>query len=62
MLNFPNLGKVDEPPQKKMSSAEYIRFCDFCLKNNPHLRSENSLARKTGEEEIKVPFRLFHQK
>ncbi len=58
MLSFPNLGKIEEPPRKKMTSAEYIRFCDFCLKNNPHICSGNSHARKTGEEEIKVPFRL----
>jgi len=58
MLNFPNLGKVVEPPQGKMTSVEFIRFCDFCLKNNPHITPENSLSRKTGEERIKVPFRL----
>ncbi len=58
MIKFPDLGKQPEPPQKKMSSEEYLRFCDFCLKNNPHITPENCLARKTGEEEIKVPFRL----
>jgi len=58
MLNFPNLGNVVEPPQKNMTSAEFIQFCDFCLKNNPHITPENCLARKTGEEEIKVPFRM----
>jgi len=47
-----------EPPQRKMTSEEYLRFCDFCLKNNPHITAGNCLARKTGEEEIKVPFRL----
>ncbi len=58
MLNFPNLGKVVEPPQGKMASLEFIRFCDFCLKNNPYITSKNCLTRKTGEEKIKVPFRL----
>ncbi len=58
MFNFPDLGKVKEPPQKKMSLEEYIRFCEFCMQNNPHLASGNRLARKTGEEKIKVPFRF----
>ena len=58
MLNFPTLGNGAEPPQKKMTSDEFIQFCDFCLKNNPHITSENCLTRKTGEEEIKIPFRL----
>ena len=44
--------------QKKMTPEEYLRFCDFCLKNNPHITAENCLARKTREEEIKVPFHL----
>ncbi|MCK5675823.1 MAG: hypothetical protein KAH99_02280 [Verrucomicrobia bacterium] len=58
MIKFENLGDQPEPQQKKMSSEEYIRFCEFCLKNNPHITAENCLARKTGEEEIKVPFHL----
>jgi len=41
-----------------MTAEEYLRFCDFCLKNNPHITAGNGLVRKTGEEEIKVPFRL----
>ena len=56
MVRFPNLGKIVEPPQRKMTSEEYLRFCDFCLKNNPHITAENRLARKTGEAEVKVPF------
>ncbi len=58
MIRFPDLGRQPEPPQRKMTSKEYLRFCDFCLKNNPHITAENCLARKTGEEEITVPFRL----
>ena len=58
MLNFSRLGKVIEPQHRKMTSTEFIRFCDFCLKNNPHITSENCLSRKTGEENIKVSFRL----
>ncbi len=58
MLDFPKIGKVVEPPQKKMNSMEYIRFCEFCVKNNPHITPENCLHRKTGEEEIKVPFHV----
>ena len=58
MLNFPDLGNQPEPPMKKMTSEEYLRFCEFCLRNNPHVTVENCLTRKTGEENIKVPFRL----
>ena len=58
MLKFPILGKESEPPMRKMTSDEFIRYCEFCLKNNPHVTPENCLARKTGEENIKVPFRL----
>ena len=58
MLNFPRRGTITEPPHRKMSSIEFIHFCDFCLKNNPHITAENCLDRKTGEEAIKVPFRL----
>ena len=56
MPDFPKFEKGVEPPQKKMDSMEYIRFCNFCVKNNPHITAENCLHRKTGEEEIKVPF------
>ncbi len=58
MLDFPNFGNIIEPPQRKMTSFEFIQFCEFCLKNNPHITSENSLGRKTGKEEIKIPFRF----
>jgi hypothetical protein len=52
------MNGVKEPGHKKMSLAEYIRYCEFCLKNNPHITSENCLHRKTGEESMKEPFRL----
>jgi hypothetical protein len=58
MIKFPNMNGVKEPGHKKMSLAEYIRYCEFCLKNNPHITSENCLHRKTGEESMKEPFRL----
>ncbi len=58
MFDFSILGNVVEPSQKKMTSDEFIQFCDFCLKNNPHITSKNCLPRKTGEEEIEIPFRL----
>lgn len=54
MIKFPKSENYREPPQKKMVPEEYLRFCDFCLKNNPHIASH----RKTREEEIKIPFRL----
>jgi hypothetical protein len=57
MIKFPNLGRM-EPSQRKMSSEEYLEFCDFCIRNNPRITSENCLSRKSGEEEIKVPFRI----
>ena len=58
MLDLPRIGTEVEPPQKKMDLVEYIRFCEFCARNNPHPTPENCLHRKTGEEEIKVPFHL----
>ena len=58
MINFPVIAGAKEPRQKKMSSAEYITFCDFCLKNNPHITPENCLDRKTGDETLKEAFRL----
>ena len=58
MLMFPIIGKEAEPPVRKMTSEEFIRYCEFCLKNNPRITPENCLARKTGEEDIKIPFRL----
>ncbi len=58
MLNFPDLGHQPEPPMKKMTSEEYLRFCEFCLRNNSRVSSANCLSRKTGEEDIKVPFQL----
>jgi hypothetical protein len=57
MIKFPNLGQM-EPSQRKMSSEEYLEFCDFCIRNNPRITPENCLSRKSGEEEIKVPFRI----
>jgi hypothetical protein len=58
MIEFPAMQDVKEPRPAKMSLAEYIRYCDFCLKNNPHVTPENCLHRKTGEESIKEPFSL----
>ena len=58
MIEFPDMQDVKEPGHKKMSLAEYIEFCDFCLRNNPNVTPENCLGRKTGEEDIRVPFSL----
>jgi hypothetical protein len=58
MINFPDMECVQEPRQKRMSLAEYIEFCEFCIKNNPRINSQVCMDRKTGEEEIKTPFRL----
>ena len=58
MINFPNMERVQEPQQKKMSLAEYISFCEFCIKNNPRITAQSCMDRKTGEEEIKAAFRL----
>jgi hypothetical protein len=57
MIKFPKVGRI-EPSQRKMSSEEYLEFCDFCIRNNPHITPENCLSRKSGEEEIKIPFRF----
>jgi hypothetical protein len=57
MIRFPNPGQM-EPSHRKMSSEEYLEFCDFCIRNNPHITPENCLSRKSGEEEIKTPFRF----
>ncbi|MDF7824331.1 hypothetical protein P4B35_09935 [Pontiellaceae bacterium B12227] len=58
MLKFPILGREPEPPVRKMTSHEFIQYCEFCLENNSRITPENCLARKTGEEAIKIPFRL----
>ena len=58
MIKFPSMQAVQEPRHERMSLVEYIRYCDFCLKNNPRITPENCLGRKTGEEEIQRPFRL----
>lgn len=58
MLKLPKLENVTEPPAKKMSFEEYCRFCEFFLKSNPHITPKNCLSRKTGEEDIQIPFRL----
>jgi hypothetical protein len=55
-LKFPVLNGEPEPPLKKLTSEEYLRFCEFCLRNNPRLREVDPLLRKTGKEEIKEPF------
>jgi len=56
VLDFPTFGHMPEPPTKKLSSEEYLRFCEFCLRNNPRLREKDPLLRKTGKEDIKEPF------
>ena len=58
MVNFPDMKGVQEPPQKKMSLAEYISFCEFCIKNNPQITPESCMNRNTGEEEITAAFHL----
>ncbi len=58
MINFPDMEHVQEPRQKGMSLAEYIEFCEFCIKNNSHITPQSCLDRKTGEEEIKAAFRI----
>jgi hypothetical protein len=58
MINFPKPGNVQEPPVRKLTPGEYLRFCDFCIRANPHITPENCMDRKSGEEEIKVPFRV----
>ena len=58
MIRFPSIQNVEEPPVRHMSPEEYLRFCDFCLRANPQVTPENCMARKSGEEEIKVPFRF----
>ena len=58
MINDPKINHVEEPPVRKMTPEEYLRFCDFCLKKNPYGTPEQCMARKSGEEEIKVPFRI----
>ena len=58
MIEFPSMNKVEEPKQEKMSLEQYIQYCDFCIRNNPHITPENCMDRKTGEEDIKEPFSL----
>lgn len=58
MIKFPIIGKVEEPEVRKMTSDEYIRFCEFCVRNNPHITPETCMDRKSGEEDMQVPFRL----
>jgi len=55
-VEFPVLNGEPEPPVKKLLSEEYLRFFEFCLRNNPRLREKDQLLRKTGKEEIKEPF------
>ena len=58
MIEFPSMKRVQEPRRDRMSLAEYIRYCSFCLENNPRITPENCLERKTGEEDIQQPFKL----
>lgn len=58
MIKFPAFEHVQEPPIRNMTPEEYVLFCDFCLKANPLLTPQNCMSRKSGEEEIKVPFRV----
>lgn len=58
MINFPKIGHVREPVPRKMTSEEYLAFCDFCIRNNSRITPENCMERKTGEEDIRKPFRM----
>lgn len=57
MIRFPAFDQVEEPPARNMTPEEYLRFCDFCLKANARLTPQNCMDRKSGEEEIGIPFR-----
>ena len=58
MIDFPHMQNLEEPLQQKMSLVEYIRFCDFCLKNNSRITPENCMDRKAEAEVVQQPFRL----
>lgn len=58
MVNFPNIGKQKEPPARNMTPEEYLRFCSFCVSNNPHITPDTCMDRKSGEENLRVPFRV----
>ena len=58
MNEYPDIDAQQEPPHKRMTLEEYNRFCEYSVQNNPHITAANCIDRKTGEEEIKVPFRL----
>ncbi|AKJ65007.1 hypothetical protein L21SP4_01769 [Kiritimatiella glycovorans] len=59
MIRHPDMHGVREPRKKRMSPAEYISFCDFCIRNNPRITPQNCMERKTGEETITTPFKRF---
>lgn len=58
MIKFPTFENVEEPPMRNMTPEEYLRFCEFCVKSNPHITPQSCMDRQSGEEEIKVPFRI----
>ncbi len=58
MLNFPQVQEAVEPSRVRMSLADYVQFCSFCMENNPKITPQNCMDRKSGEESIAEPFRL----
>lgn len=58
MLDFPAIRNTVEPPQPRMSLADYVAFCAFCMQNNPTLTPQNCMERKSGEEDMIEPFRI----
>jgi hypothetical protein len=56
MLKFLEIKEPKTTFPSKMSTEEYIEFCEFCIKNNPHITPENCLHYHADEQQVKVPF------
>ncbi|MEM7385782.1 MAG: hypothetical protein AAF514_12630 [Verrucomicrobiota bacterium] len=59
MFELPDLNGEDAPPPDSLMTLEqYLAFCHFCLTNNPRTKEESCMDRKTGEEDMREPFRI----